>query len=49
MQPLQKVGTTKNIISYILGIHDAYEIDIKRYVSFLKAYNYRFSIDRFNA
>ena len=47
MPALQKTGTPKNIINYILGIHDAYEIDIKRYASFIKSHKYTFSIDSF--
>ncbi len=47
MSSLQKTGTPKNILNYILNIHDDYEIDIKRYVSFIKSHNYKFSIESF--
>ncbi len=47
MPSLQKTGTPKNILNYILNIHDYYEIDIKRYVSFLKSHKYSFSIESF--
>ncbi len=47
MTSLQKTGTPKNILNYITGIHDAYENDIKRYIGFIKAHKYKFTIDSF--